>query len=552
GFGSAMQGQLFAYTGGVTLAVLAVAMLAVYFGAGARPAFTVAGLALVWYWLLPLPFSLLFEAGKGFTDPIDGVLKLVGLDPDPGDGNIEMFFVSGISITAAATLVVIFNASVLLRVVSGLGGVLGGITPAVRTAVAYPLAAKFRTAMTLAMFGLIVFSLVVMAFLTFNFSQLFLGDDAAAGYDVRVTGNALNRTPDLREALRETGYDVDARIGGVGTAVSQFPVVEANLSGGEAGRYRLLGVDDEFLRLASLPLQFRAVGYDSDEAVIEALRTDPTVAIVDGSRVGGRQGGGLFGGDREPEFIIPLTDIQLRDEPWQPIPITLREPGTDQVLDLRVIGVLEPGVAGVLVELFAVITARENVINVFDGGQVDDFFVNTTGDRSTAAAKELADDIESALLDRGVQAESILQLINERSAQSAGFQLLFEGFMGLGLIVGIAALGVIAFRTVVERRQQIGMLRAIGYKRSTVALSFMMESSFVTLLGISSGVGLAVWLSYFLLTSDEFPTSDAGYAIPWLQIGIFSGLTFLASLVMTYIPSRQAASVPIADALRYE
>jgi len=123
--------------------------------------------------------------------------------------------------------------------------------------------------------------------------------------------------------------------------------------------------------------------------------------------------------------------------------------------------------------------------------------------------------------------------------------------MGLGLFVGIAAVGVIAFRTVVERRQQIGMLRAIGYKRSTVALSFLLESSFVTLLAIASGVGLAIWLSFFLLTSDEFP-EGATYVIPWRPILFISGLTFAASLIMTYIPSRQAASIPTAEALRYE
>ena len=36
--------------------------------------------------------------------------------------------------------------------------------------------------------------------------------------------------------------------------------------------------------------------------------------------------------------------------------------------------------------------------------------------------------------------------------------------MGLGLIVGVAALGVITARAVVERRQQIGVLRAIGFR----------------------------------------------------------------------------------------
>jgi putative ABC transport system permease protein len=131
--------------------------------------------------------------------------------------------------------------------------------------------------------------------------------------------------------------------------------------------------------------------------------------------------------------------------------------------------------------------------------------------------------------------------------------------MALGLLVGIAAVGVIAFRTVVERRQQIGMLRAIGYKRSTVALSFLLESSFITFLSVVSGIALAIWLSYFLVTGDDLPGDGnrsvadfLAYRVPWLQIigiGIF---TLVASVVMTLIPSRQAANVPTAEALRYE
>ncbi|HMO11630.1 MAG TPA: UbiA family prenyltransferase, partial [Actinotalea sp.] len=46
-----------------------------------------------------------------------------------------------------------------------------------------------------------------------------------------------------------------------------------------------------------------------------------------------------------------------------------------------------------------------------------------------------------------------------------------------------AALGVVAFRSVVERRQQIGMLRAIGYRRRMVAASFLIEPSLVAVLG---------------------------------------------------------------------
>src|SRR3546814_13819639 len=66
----------------------------------------------------------------------------------------------------------------------------------------------FRTGMTLAMFTLVMFSLVVMATLNHNFTQLFLGDDARGGYDVRVVTNENNPIEDLRTALTETGYDV--------------------------------------------------------------------------------------------------------------------------------------------------------------------------------------------------------------------------------------------------------------------------------------------------------------------------------------------------------
>ena len=124
--------------------------------------------------------------------------------------------------------------------------------------------------------------------------------------------------------------------------------------------------------------------------------------------------------------------------------------------------------------------------------------------------------------------------------------------MGMGLLVGTAAVGVIAFRSVVERRQEIGMLRAIGYTRGTVALSFILESSFIALMGIVTGVGLAVLLSFNLLSSDQFANLDMGFIIPWWQILFTAAFAYLATFLMTLIPSLQASSIVIAEAIRYE
>jgi putative ABC transport system permease protein len=119
--------------------------------------------------------------------------------------------------------------------------------------------------------------------------------------------------------------------------------------------------------------------------------------------------------------------------------------------------------------------------------------------------------------------------------------------------VGIAALGVIAFRTVVERRQQIGMLRAIGYTRRLIALSFFFESSFIALAGVAMGLVLGLALSYNLMTSPDFTGgAQVHFTVPWIRILLISAVAYAASALMTLIPARAASRVAVADALRYE
>src|SRR5690606_21898578 len=56
--------------------------------------------------------------------------------------------------------------------------------------------------------------------------------------------------------------------------------------------------DDVFFDAGDFSFSGRANGYDSDEAILEALKNDPSVAVVDGFAVGGGEG---FG---EPTFSL--------------------------------------------------------------------------------------------------------------------------------------------------------------------------------------------------------------------------------------------------------
>ena len=114
--------------------------------------------------------------------------------------------------------------------------------------------------------------------------------------------------------------------------------------------------------------------------------------------------------------------------------------------------------------------------------------------------------IESAFLEHGMSSVVGAEELEREAGAGRAFGRLFTGFMALGLLVGIAALGIVSTRAVVERRQQIGVLRAIGYRRRMVLLSFLIESSFVSLLGTLLGATLGIilaWQAFTGITSEE-------------------------------------------------
>jgi len=514
----------FPYALGLSLVIVGVVLILDFAGLPQRPVFTTAGLLLLAYWSL--------SAGGR-------------IPPHLGEAGPEMFFLSGIVMVAAATFVIVFNADLLLAVVTRVGGRLGRILPAVKMAVAYPLASKFRTGMTVAMISLVVFALVVMSTMNANFNRLFLAEDARGGWDIQVTENPNNPVGDLRRALDLEGSVDTSKFTSLGElGVGRPFTTELRQEGQEEFEfYFVKGADDEFLRTANLPLQARATGYGDDEAVWEAVRTQPSLAVIDLNAVPQDFGfGGGFG-------IFTLDGISGTTTEFEPVKIQVRDRGTSVVGEVQLIGILNAG-ASAGESFFGLITQERFVREVFGGPEYSIDFIRL---QDPGEAKTTAEDIEAALYTRGAQAVSIKAEREEASRLMNGIFYLMQAFMGLGLVVGIAAVGVVAFRTVVERRQQIGMLRAIGYTRGAVALSFLMESSFVTLLGIVSGLGLAILLSYFIMTSDEFGASGlTGFHIPWFQILLICSFAYVASLAMTFIPSRQASSIPIAEALRYE
>ena len=172
-------------------------------------------------------------------------------------------------------------------------------------------------------------------------------------------------------------------------------------------------------------------------------------------------------------------------------------------------------------------------------------------------AKEAARALESAFVDNGMTTVVIKEQLEAAMGMVRSILGLFQTFMGMGLVVGSASIGIISARAVVERRQQIGMLRAIGYRSWMVQWSFLIEASFVALLGILLGVGLGLILAYNFYNAQiasSGPESGMmfSFSIPWANLAAISAIAYGTSILTTLLPSWQAGHIYPAEALRYE
>ncbi|MFN3336712.1 MAG: ABC transporter permease, partial [Thermomicrobium sp.] len=434
----------------------------------------------------------------------------------------------------------VWNNDVAVGLVGRLGRAFRRWLPAVRIAVAYPMASRGRTGLTIAMFSLIVFALVVMSTIYANVVALFTGEYADAGWDIEISQVGVAPIPDLLQALQDEGIDT-SKISATGRAFSvPWPRVGVRPVGqGDWARYPVRGIDMDFARNVEAPLQLRSTEYTNDQAAWEAVARDPSLAIVDANVLQQR------GGD--PANLY-LPELRGEDGVLQSLELELRDNVSGQTTAVRVIGVIDGRVSS----LFGIFVAESVVREVFGRPSSIEYSLRLM---PGSDARSFARQVEAALLPYGAQAEATADVIGRATGIIRGFIRIIQGFMALGLIVGIAALGVVSYRAVIERRHQIGALRAIGYRRAMVALGFLLESALVTSAGIVGGAFLGVLLARNVVTGEQDLAGGLeGFSlvIPWGQLLFFSGLALGVALFMAYVPARQASRVSIVEAIRYE
>ena len=494
-----------------------------------RLVYTAAGVLLIALWMVDWNWQAL------------GVPEL--------QAGIQIFIISAGALVIGAVWIVMYNATFLANAVTRVMG-RGALSPIIRTAVAYPMASRFRTGMTLAMFSLVIFTLSVVAFISEAFGAAFNDTRrASGGFDVAASVSLANPIPDIGariEASPNLNRGDFVAIGGLGGL--PVSIRQANTDQ-EAQDWLVTGADRAYAEYATHGFSQMDERYATARDVWLALAGDESAVIVRSTLIPGSGGPGAPQSDFQLEGLTENAD-QL---PETYVEIAAQSAQFGEPTRFRVIGVIDDGA------IFSGDFAGDGEgVSVIAGQQALERLAGTalplTGYdfalRDPSRADDLAIALEDEFVENGLEATDLASTLRGLNSATTTFFRLLQGFMGLGLVVGIAALGVIAARSVVERRVQIGVLRAVGFRAGMVQFAFLLESSFIALLGIAVGLALGFGLSVGIVNEIGETTPGISFRVPWATVSIVVVVGFFASLLTTYVPARQASRIYPAEALR--
>ncbi|MBW2986682.1 ABC transporter permease [Candidatus Woesearchaeota archaeon] len=147
------------------------------------------------------------------------------------------------------------------------------------------------------------------------------------------------------------------------------------------------------------------------------------------------------------------------------------------------------------------------------------------------------------------------------------FEELMESFSSIfaivqGVLIGIASISLIVggvgimntmYTAVLQRTNEIGVMKAIGARNSDILLLFLIESGFLGLVGGTVGILIGMAMSKLV----ELAAAQAGLGIlkayfPWYLIVGALAFSFIIGSIAGVLPARQASKLKPVDALRYE
>ncbi len=150
-----------------------------------------------------------------------------------------------------------------------------------------------------------------------------------------------------------------------------------------------------------------------------------------------------------------------------------------------------------------------------------------------------------ALQDVGFELTPAVQRLNAFNAVQNTYLGTFQILGGLGLLLGSAGLGIVVLRNVFERRGELGLLNAVGFRRRQLQWLVLMEHGALLALGLGVGVIAA---AIAVLPAVLSPASE----VPYRSLVITVAAVLLNAVIWTWLATRAALRGDLLKVLRNE
>lgn len=176
-------------------------------------------------------------------------------------------------------------------------------------------------------------------------------------------------------------------------------------------------------------------------------------------------------------------------------------------------------------------------------------FPGTTGYRlflidAPRAGAELATALERELAAYAFDAEPIARRLAEYASVQNTYIRTFQALGAIGLLLGTLGLSVVMLRNVLERRGELALMRAVGFRRATLARLVLSENAALAGAGLIVGTGSAL--------VAVLPSLRAGAPPPWVSMFGLLAATFAFAMLSVSVAARSAFRAPLLGALRAE
>lgn len=180
------------------------------------------------------------------------------------------------------------------------------------------------------------------------------------------------------------------------------------------------------------------------------------------------------------------------------------------------------------------------------------FAINKDGKNIEETSKKIEDMLERKRGSKDVFVTNPVQITKSRDETLGIVSVVIIGIACISLLVGGIGILNSMYTSVFERKREIGLLKAIGAKKSDILKIFLLESGIIGLIGGILGIILGFSLALLVKLVAMQLNVDVSVLISFNIVILALGFSFLIGVVSGMIPAYLASSQEPVDALKEE